>query len=176
MVFFAYKMTNMRIKSNTFKLFSDKIRYGFMTICPSTPERYFFVMGVLFPFFIVLLCFILKTSEISGEKCDTVKYKIPETIFRTNNETTRMCKSNSDKVSHSVINDNFGEISLNVTLNTSLSVGEYIFELYWNCDNFFHTKQRFVVCSDKCNASVYTPCANVSFLIPYQCKSHNSSA
>lgn len=127
-------------------------------------------MGLSFLFVILFFCVLPKITQTTEDYCKAIKYREPATVFHMN--TTQICKTNGAKLSHNVLNSDFGKIAISVHLNRTVTVGKYIFELDENCANTFHTRQTFVICADECNDTqhMFTPtCANVSFTILYSC-------
>lgn len=101
------------------------------------------------------------------EQCETYLYKLPVTTFSIKSGSSQMCGMNDAKVLYSVSDSRLGEINFNITVNGTLCIGEYIFEVN-TFNNITHTRQKFDICTDTCknnNGSMFTLNANVSNVV-----------
>lgn len=102
-------------------------------------------------------------SRISTEQCETYAYEPPVTTFSIKNGTSQTCGFNGAKVFYNVTDSRSGETNFSVTVNGTLCIGEYIFEV--NTFNYTHTRQKFFICTDARNGSLFTRNANVSYVV-----------
>lgn len=113
---------------------------------------------------IVYFYLLIFVSCVAGSEkhCDSLLYNTPLTTFL---RTNRTCKTEHD-VTHSIVNGDFGEISIDLAVN--LTHGDYVFEFHLSSDDCrsksLHTRLMFVLCHRKCNTTLMS-CSNVSLIL-----------